>query len=53
MAQQGIGFNELKVKGTKFWVKQSEINGVYSAIGFYFSDNIHLGFILALNTDDD
>lgn len=53
MPQRGIGFNELKIKDTKFWVRQSQFNGVYSAMGFYFGEDIHLGFMLAVDTDDD
>lgn len=53
MPQRGIGFAELKIKDTKFWVRQSLFNGVYSAMGFYFGEDIHLGFMLAVDTDDD
>lgn len=53
MPQRGIGFSELKIKDTKFWVRQSLFNGVYSAMGFYFGYDIRLGFMLAVDTDDD
>ncbi|CAL5992021.1 Hypothetical_protein [Hexamita inflata] len=52
-SQNQIGFKEINVHGTKFYIMEAQHLGFYTAMGFYFSRNISFGFALNVNADDD
>lgn len=51
--QSGIGFRQINVRGTKFWILDSMELGFYESIGFYFGQNISFGFVVSVDVDDD
>lgn len=51
--QSGIGFRQINIRGTKFWILDSMEVGMYQSIGFYFGQNVSFGFVISVDVDDD